>query len=106
MSLSEHEIQNEIRVALSKDCIIFRVNVGAAYTKDGRFLKTGVPKGFSDLFGVRKKDGRAVFIEVKTAKGKPSEEQMNFIEKMRNVNAVAGICRSVEDAVDLITKEI
>lgn len=27
---------------------------------------------------------------------------MNFIEKMRNVNAVAGICRSVDEAVNLI----
>lgn len=106
MSLSEHEIQNEIRVALSEYCVIFRINVGISYTKDGRYFSTGVPKGFSDLFGVRKSDGKAVFIEVKTAKGKISREQMNFIEKMRNVNAVAGICRSVEDAVDLITKEI
>ena len=102
---SEHEIQNEIRIALSKDCIIFRVNVGTCHTKDGRFFKTGVPKGFPDLFGVRKTDGKAVFIEVKNANGRPSEEQMNFIEKMRSVNAVAGICRSVEDAMNLIKEE-
>ena len=99
---SEHDIQNEIRVALSKDCIIFRVNVGTCYTKDGKFFKTGVPKGFSDLFGVRKTDGKAIFIEVKNAKGRPSEEQLNFIEKMRSVNAIAGICRSVDDAINLV----
>ena len=98
----EHRIQNEIRAALSPYCIIFRMNVGSGRTEDGRHFSTGVPVGFSDLFGVRSADGRAVFIEVKTAKGKPSEEQMNFIEKMRSVNAIAGICRSVDEAIALI----
>lgn len=63
----EHKIQNQIRISLSDRCTLFRVNVGKAYTKDGRYFDTGVPKGFSDLFGFRKSDGKAVFIEVKNA---------------------------------------
>ena len=101
----EHRIQNEIRAAVAPYCIIFRMNVGAGRTEDGRYFSTGVPCGFSDLFGVRISDGRAVFIEVKTPRGRPTKQQSNFINKMRSYGAVAGICRSVEDAVQLITKE-
>ena len=98
----EHKIQNEIRLALSPYCVIFRINVGKGHTPDGRYFDTGVPKGFSDLFGFRKSDGKAVFIEVKTKTGKVSENQEKFINAMKENNAVAGVCRSVDDAKKLI----
>lgn len=98
----EHLIQNEIRLALADTCVMFRVNVGAFRTADGRFITSGVPKGFPDLFGFRKSDGKAVFIEVKTPTGRPSAEQKKFLETMRNYGAIAGICRSKEDALNLI----
>lgn len=100
----EHRIQNEIRAAVAPYCVIFRVNVASAYTKDGRFITTGVPAGFSDLFGVRISDGRAVFIEVKTPSGRSTKEQKNFISKMRSCGAIAGVCRSAEEAIILIRK--
>lgn len=99
---TEHRIQNEIRLALSDKCVIFRINVGVMKTPDGRYFDTGVPKGFSDLFGFRKSDGRAVFIEVKTAKGRASPEQQRFIRQMTDYGVIAGICRSAEDALNLI----
>ena len=98
----EHRIQNEIRLALADTCVMFRINVGKGYTPDGRYFDTGVPRGFSDLFGVRKADGRAVFIEVKTAKGRPTDQQKNFLETMRKNGAIAGVCRSSEEAVQLV----
>lgn len=98
----EHKIQNEIRLALSDKCVIFRINVGAARTPDGRYFDTGVPKGFADLFGFRKSDGRAVFIEVKTVKGRASSEQQRFIKQVTAYGAIAGICRSAEEALKLI----
>lgn len=101
----EHRLQNEIRAALSEYCIIFRINVGKAYTKDGRHFSTGVPAGFSDLFGVRLKDGKAVFIEVKTKKGRASEKQKHFLQIMQSAGAIAGVCRSVEEAVKLVTEK-
>lgn len=102
----EHRIQNEIRLALSESCVIFRINVGKVRTPDGRFITTGVPKGFSDLFGIRKSDGKAVFIEVKTRKGKPTQEQVHFLDTMQKNGAIAGICRSVQDAINLIQEEM
>lgn len=81
------------------------MNVGEGKTVDGRYFTTGVPKGFSDLFGVRHKDGRAVFIEVKTKSGRVRPEQKKFIKKMRECGALAGICHSAEDAVNLLMEE-
>lgn len=101
----EHAIQNKIRIALSDTCIIFRINVGTGYTHDGRYFTTGVPPGFSDLFGFRKSDGKAIFIEVKTQKGKPTQKQRNFIQQMQLSGAIADICRSDQDALNLINKE-
>ena len=98
----EHRIQNEIRLVLSDTCVIFRGNVGTGCTKDGRYFSTGLPKGFSDLFGFRKSDGKAVFIEVKTPTGRPTKKQLNFLDTMNKNGAIAGICRSAEDALNLI----
>lgn len=98
----EHKIQNEIRIALADRCMLFRINVGKAYTKDGRYFDTGVPKGFSDLFGFRKSDGKAIFIEVKTPTGRPTDQQKKFLNAMLKAGAVAGVCRSVQDAEKLI----
>ena len=98
----EHKIMNEIRLGVADECITFRANVGKVRTPDGRYFDTGLPVGFSDIFGVRKSDGKAVFIEVKTKSGKVSENQENFIDKMKENNALAGICRSVEDAKNLL----
>ncbi len=93
---------NQIRTALSPYCTIFRVNVGKGYTPDGRYFDTGVPPGFSDLFGFRNSDGKAVFIEVKTPTGRISKKQQTFLEAMQKSGAIAGICRSTRDALDLI----
>lgn len=101
----EHDIQNNIRIAVSPYCVIFRANVGRGFTADGRYFSTGLPVGFSDLFGVRKSDGRAVFIEVKTERGRASEKQKHFLEQMRKFGAIAGIARSPEEAIKLIQEE-
>lgn len=100
--LTETDIMNLIRVALAPHCDVFRVNVGLCFTKDGRPMRTGVPVGFSDLFGHRKSDGRAFYIEVKTGTGRPSENQTRFLNQMRKDGAIAGICRSPDDALRLL----
>ena len=44
---AEHKIQNDIRVALTKNnCRVFRTNVGKVRMADGRWFDTGLPKGF------------------------------------------------------------
>ena len=99
---SEHDIQSLIRLELTKLGITcFRINVGKVKTKDGRLFSTGAPKGFPDLFGFRP-DGRIFFIEVKNETGKVRPEQKKFIERVRNSGALAGVARSVEDAMRIV----
>lgn len=111
--MREATIQNQIRMmaSMQKLGILFRANVGEGWTgerivrnADGsitihkpRRLKTGLPVGFSDLFGVNN-DGRAVFIEVKSATGRLKKEQNNFLKRMAAMGAAAGVARSEEDA--------
>lgn len=97
--MSETDLMRQIMVALSADGhFVARANVGLFFTADGRPVKTGLPKGFSDLFGHRSQDARAFYLEVKTARGHPSLEQLAFIAAMKKRGAIAAIVRSVEDA--------
>ena len=99
--MTEQEFQNEIRLYLSKlGFTVFRINVGDFYTRDGRYIKSTVPRGFSDLFAV--KDGKAYFFEVKYGKNKPSPEQINFIEQMKIKGCVAGIVYNFDEIDKLI----
>ena len=111
----EHSIQNRIRAAVSPTCAIFRTNSGDFWQGDLVYSKEykqtvlinlrkidGLPKGYADLSGVRKSDGRAVYIEVKTASGRVSKEQKIFLAKMREYGAIAGVARSEEEAIKLI----
>lgn len=100
--MTEHDIQNAIRLALSEKCVIFRTNVISGFMRDGRYVSTGVPKGYPDLNGHRKSDGRAVYIEVKTDSGEASKSQEHFIEQMRATGAIAGIVHNVREALELI----
>ena len=102
---TESLIQNQIRVGLSKaGHTVFRVNVGKVRMADGRYFDTGLPKGFPDLFGFRP-DGRIFFIEVKNETGKVRPEQKIFIENIRKRGALAGVARSVEDAMEIVEVE-
>ncbi len=100
--MNEHSIQNAVRLKLSElGYAVFRINTGKFRLADGRWFDVGVPKGFSDLIAVR--DGKIYFLEVKTANGKASPEQVKFITVMRDqYGCTAGIVRSVDDAVRLV----
>ncbi|TLQ21738.1 VRR-NUC domain-containing protein [Lactobacillus helveticus] len=97
---SEHAIQNEIQIALSKhQCNVFRANVGKIRLPDGRFFNTGLPNGFPDLVGFRWTDGKIFFIEVKNAKGRLRPDQIVFHKMLQSHNIIHGVARSVEDAL-------
>ncbi|MBS4538195.1 VRR-NUC domain-containing protein [Clostridium sp. D2Q-11] len=104
--MREKDIQNEIRLALRDIAVVFRINVGTFMSDTGKMVSTGVPKGFSDLFGVRKLDGKAFFIEVKNEKGRTSKYQDNFLKKMKESGAIVGVARSGSEAIKIIKEEI
>jgi len=100
--MKESDIQNSIRLALNKYAVIFRNNVGSVRTKDGRIFSSGLPKGYSDLSGFRKSDGKMIFLEVKTEKGKLRKEQIHFLNEMNKYPVIASVVRSADEAVKIV----
>ncbi|WP_225362923.1 VRR-NUC domain-containing protein [Apilactobacillus quenuiae] len=99
----EHQIQNEIRVALTQhDCTCFRANVGKVFMSNGKFFDTGLPKGYPDLFGFRHSDGKIFFIEVKNEIGRLRPEQKTFRKFAANYPVLYGVARSANDAIKII----
>ncbi len=100
VSVTEADLMRSIMLALSeRGHQVFRANVGLFFTQDGRPVRTGLPPGFSDLFGHRAGDCRAFYLAVKTPTGRVRPEQARFIAAMRERGAIAGVVRSVEDAI-------
>lgn len=57
-------------------------------------------KGVSDILGIFK--GKPLAIEVKTEKGKATEEQKIFLQRFQAEGGVAGVVRSIEDVENLL----
>jgi hypothetical protein len=116
---TEAELQDDIRNALAAvpGCMIFRANViGEAYCgkvvnrghgtviiSEARRVTSGLPAGFADLFGLYR--GRFVAIEVKSRRGVASASQQAFIASVRRNGGLAGIARSVADAMAILGVE-
>lgn len=67
------------------------------------FKKMGVTPGVPDLFIPRAfSEYHGLWVEMKSAYGKASEEQIDFIQKMRAEMYRAEICYSAEEAISLI----
>ena len=108
---------------------LFRQNVGTGWTgditrlKDGsiliknpRPLQAGLCKGSSDLIGWRSIEvtpemvGRKVAlflaVEVKGDRGRATPEQRNFIDRVRLDGGLAGVARTVDDALAITSPTI
>lgn len=100
--MREAAVLHRIMIALSEaGHTVFRANVGKFKMEDGRWFDTGLPPGFSDLFGFTA-DGRPWFIEVKSDTGRLRPQQRQFIDAMTARGAIAGVARSVDDAIKLL----
>lgn len=99
--MTELELQKEIKsklIALGHSC--WQVDSGKKVTYKTRGL--GLEKGFPDLFGARKNDGRLFFIEVKIGNGKPSENQIEFLKAANENNVLNGIAWNYEQALAIV----
>lgn len=105
MSKSEAAIQSEILVEANKrGHRLWRSNAGKIKTQQNTFIQL-FPKGFPDLVGYRKSDGKFIVIEVKNTKGKLRPEQVKFAEFATNQPILYGVARSVDDAIKIIEGE-
>lgn len=101
---SEGDIMRLIMIELSAaGHYVERIQSGLLFTKDARPVRVGFP-GRSDLSGARASDGKAFFFEVKNAHGQPTKEQRQFIAAMKKRGLIAGVVRSVEDAIKLLAE--
>lgn len=126
--MKEHALQNDVRNALAGKCYTFRANVGRAWTGDAsklpdgsiilrnpRPFSSGLPSGFSDLFGfvpveitpemVGQKLAVFAALEIKTKGGRLSPQQKSFLRAIRNNGGRSGVIRSVDDALRVIAGE-
>ena len=125
--MKEHGIQNTIRNALAGKCLLFRANVGQAWTGDAKRMpngdillkkprpfSTGLPPGFSDLFGlvpvkitpdmVGQTVGVFVALEVKAERGKASPQQERFLKAVNDNGGRGAVVRSPEDAMRAVER--
>ena len=111
---SEQTIQQQIRIACSKGvCRLFRNNTGTLKDANGRPVQFGLCKGSADLIGWTTRTITpemvgthvAVFtsIEVKTATGSLRPEQQQWLDAVQAAGGIAGVARSVEDALRIMT---
>jgi hypothetical protein len=114
--VSEAAIQQQIRLALSRaGSVMHRNNIGAYRDETGRVIRYGVGNpGGSDLIGwtpvlithdmVGGMLGVFTAIEVKAPRGRPTEAQLNFLRQVQLGGGIAGIARSTQDALALLTR--
>jgi hypothetical protein len=111
---SEQSIQQHIRIACSTGATrLFRNNTGTLRDQHGRPVSFGLARGSADLIGYRTititpdmvGQQVAVFtsIEVKTPTGRIRPEQQAWLETIQAAGGIAGVARSVEDALRIVT---
>ncbi len=120
--MTEADVQNSIRLKLSElGYYTERINVGSGYLVPKElmdeikqrcpqlkakldkisYFSTGAVKGRSDISAI--KDGRISFLEIKNENGRPTAEQLKFIEVMQTrYGCRAGVARSVSDALAIV----
>ncbi len=95
--------------------VMHRNNIGAYRDQTGRVIRYGVGNpGGSDLIGwtpvlithemVGGMLGVFTAIEVKAPRGRPTEAQLNFLRQVQLGGGIAGIARSTQDALALLTR--
>ena len=123
--MTEKTIQSTILISDSQNGkTMFRNNVGLGWTGtlikklpdrvilgNPRPVKFGLCPGSSDLIGMTpvvitpEMVGHTIAVftgeEVKTPKGRPTDKQINFIDRVNHIGGIAGIVRSPADSLAL-----
>lgn len=99
-----------------KSACTVRLNPGDAVVRNARPLHAGLCKGSSDLVGdkmvtitpdmVGKCIAVAVYLECKDDDGRATPDQINFISQAKKRGAIAGIVRSVAEALAILNGSV
>ena len=111
----ETKLQQEIRLALGTipSLRLFRNQVGQLPDpRTGRYVQFGLAKGSSDLVGFKtikitpemigQEVAQFVSIEIKTERGKLTEVQQNWLQKVHDSGGIVGVARSIQDALEIV----
>ena len=113
---SEQSIQQHIRLTCGTGATrLFRNNTGTLRDQHGRPVSFGLARGSADLIGwtirtiTPEMVGQqvAVFtsVEVKTPTGRVKPEQQQWLDVVQAAGGIAGVARSVEDALRITTAD-
>lgn len=99
---NETELMNEIRATLNRmpGVRLFRNNCGTAFRQGGGAIVYGLAIGSGDLIGLVR--GRFVSLEIKTAHGRVTDDQLRWRDTINALGGVAAIVRSVKQAVEVV----
>ena len=101
----ETVLMRKVMCALSeKGHFVLRTNAGTFYDSRGNRVTIGF-KGLSDLVGCTK-NGRFFAIEIKLPGEKPRDDQQKFLDAMKRAGAITGCAHSIEEALDIVRKEV
>ena len=104
MSNKETLLMNEIRIGVADIAVTFRAN-NYAFKIGDRYVKSGLPKGFPDLFGFRRSDKKFLVLEIKTETGRLSKEQREILKSFKAAGVIAGVVRNSDEAREIILNE-
>ena len=113
MAAQETNIMHRVMLALSKaGAVVFRNNVGVAVAPNGGVVRYGLCNGSSDIIGwkpvtitpdmVGKTVAVFVAVETKSARGRTSKEQDNFITRVREAGGITGVARDESEALSIL----
>lgn len=110
-SRSEADRLQGIRLAVGalEDVVLWRNGVAGVesydHTRGGaRHHHAGLPKGSSDLIGVLAPLGRLLALEVKTDRGRVTDEQQMFLALVRRMGGFGAVVRNEEEALAAIAR--
>lgn len=98
--MTESRLLHDIRLALGRqhDLALYRNQVGHCAV-DGRHITYGLGKGSPDLVGILAPHGRWFCLEIKTERGRVSDEQAMWHDCARRRGAYVAVVRSVDEAL-------
>lgn len=112
--MSESAIQARVRAILShrdSPARVWRNNIGVTPVT---YIKYGLGVGSADLVGIYQRTisedmvgqviGQFLGVEVKTPIGRLSKEQKAWIKTIQGFGGIAEVCRSEQDAINLLKR--
>ena len=98
---------------ITKNCTV-RLEPGDVVIKNARPLRAGLCRGSSDIIGITPVYitpdhvgttlGVFTAVEVKTETGRPSKEQLTFLQAVEKAGGYAGIAKSNDDISEIVNR--